>query len=537
MIDSIQDSSGWPIAAATSYREAGYWTGETLAQLVKARAQSHPQQIALIDSSRRLSYSQFHVQTERLAAGFLALGLKQRDIVVLQIPNYIELFETLVALASLGVVPVLALPAHRKFELQAFAEITQAKAIVSTGKHLGFDYAALAQEVTTAVPSLKQALLVMPPAISNAKPLSSRQVPRLTPVTHPEPMAADTLLLQLSGGSTGTPKLIPRTHDDYLYSVRASVKAADWTQATRYLAALPAQHNFPLSSPGVLGALHVGGCAVLSESPAPSSAFAWIEQEAITCTSLVPSLVKVWLAAAKLNRAKLTTLQVLQVGGAPFPNSLARRVLPEMGCQLQQVFGMAEGLVCYTRLNDPQALIESCQGKPMSPGDELRVLGDDGKPVNPGEEGELWVRGPYTIRAYYRDEQEHATRFTTNGFYRTGDRVRILPSSDLVIVGRSKDQINRGGDKIATAEIEAHLLAHPAVADVAVVGLEDTYLGQRSCAFVVPDEKTLSARELRQFVRERGIAAYKIPDAFEFLTQLPRTAIGKVDKRALKSTQ
>lgn len=216
---------------------------------------------------------------------------------------------------------------------------------------------------------------------------------------------------------------------------------------------------------------------------------------------------------------------MLQVGGAKCSEEVARRVRPVLGATLQQVFGMAEGLVNYTRLDDPEEVVLTTQGRPISPGDEVLVVDDGDRPVAAGETGHLLTRGPYTIRGYYKADEHNAKAFTPDGFYRTGD---------VVVEGRAKDQINRGGEKVAAEEVENHLLAHPAVHDAAVVSMPDDYLGERTCAFVVPRGTPPKARELIRFVRERGLAGYKVPDRVEFLERFPRTGVGKVSKRDLR---
>ncbi len=157
--------------------------------------------------------------------------------------------------------------------------------------------------------------------------------------------------MQLSGGSTGLSKLIPRTHDDYIYSVRESARICGLTPASVYLAALPIAHNYPMSSPGFLGALYAGATVALSPSPSPDVAFPVIERERVTITGVVPPVAMIWLEAAAGTPSDLSSLEVLQVGGAKLATEVARRVKPTLGCTLQQVFGMAEGLVNYTRLD------------------------------------------------------------------------------------------------------------------------------------------------------------------------------------------
>jgi 2,3-dihydroxybenzoate-AMP ligase len=195
---------------------------------------------------------------------------------------------------------------------------------------------------------------------------------------------------------------------------------------------------------------------------------------------------------------------------------------------------MAEGLVNYTRLDDPEHLIINTQGKPMSPYDEVRIVDDEDIEVELGQSGHLLTRGPYTIRGYYKAEEHNARSFTTDGFYRTGDIASLTSEGYLIVEGRAKDQINRGGDKVAAEEVENHLLAHPGVHDAALVSMPDEYLGERSCAFIVPSGENLAAAEIKSYLRSRGLASYKIPDRVEFVQSFPKTGVGKVSKKALR---
>jgi 2,3-dihydroxybenzoate-AMP ligase len=393
-------------------------------------------------------------------------------------------------------------------------------------RHAGFDHEALARDVAAAVPSVAHVVL--------AGDLDGLRAPARRVLWAPR--ASAVAFLQLSGGTTGTPKLIPRTHDDYLYSVRESAAICGLGEESVYLCALPAAHNFPMSSPGILGVLHAGGTIVLAPSPDPRTAFGLIARERVTVTALVPPLLLAWLEARAADPgAELSSLALLQVGGAKLAPEAARRVGPAFGCRLQQVFGMAEGLVNYTHLDDPEALVVGTQGRPISALDEVRVVDDDGVDVPDGTLGHLLTRGPYTIRGYYGDADPGS--FTADGFYRTGDVVRRLPSGHLVVEGRAKDQINRGGEKIAPDEVEDHLLAHPAVHDAAVIGIPDERLGERSCAVIVarPGCTPPTAPELRRFLRERGVAAFKVPDRVAALAAFPQTGVGKVSRRELRA--
>lgn len=526
------DCVAWPDEVAQQYRALGYWTGETLGEMFRASAKLWPTRPALVCGSRVWTYSELDTRIDQLAAGLLNLGIVAKDRVVVQLPNVAEFYVLCFALFRIGAWPVFAQPAHRRSEIEHFCRVTDAVAYVIADTDAGFDYRTLAQDIQSVCAHLRHVVVV-----GEAQNWVDFESLYRAPCERQHlmgPLASDWAFLQLSGGSTGLPKLIPRTHDDYLYSVRASASICALNPASVYLCALPVAHNFPLSSPGSLGVFYAGGCVVLSQTAAPEVVFPLIDQHQVNITALVPPLVNVWLDAAQHRSADLSSLQVLQVGGARLGDEVAQRITPVLGCRLQQVFGMAEGLVNYTRLDDPLDLVCSTQGWPISPHDEIRIVDDHDADLPMGETGHLLTRGPYTIRGYYKAEEHNARAFTVDGFYRTGDLARQLPSGHLRVEGRSKDQINRGGEKIAAEEVENHLLAHPAVRDVALVSMPDPYLGERSCAFVIARGERPRVLELSRFLRERGLAQYKIPDRVEFTEQFPKTPIGKVDKRALR---
>ncbi|MFL9926087.1 (2,3-dihydroxybenzoyl)adenylate synthase [Herbaspirillum lusitanum] len=535
----------WPPEFAERYRALGYWTGQTLGESLRQRAQQSPERLCLICGERRWTYADLDFKVDRLAAALMARGLKPRERVVVQLPNIAEFFVVCFALFRLGALPVFALATHRRSEIVHFCRMSQACAYIISDQDNGFDYRTLAREVCAESPGLRQVIVVgEAQEFTSLDALCGEQsgVTEVSaePLSLASPQAHEVAFLQLSGGSTGLPKLIPRTHDDYLYSVRASAGICGLSASSVYLCVLPVGHNFTLSSPGSLGIFWAGGCVVMAGRPTPEVAFPLIARELVTITALVPPLASIWLDAADGRRQDLSSLQLLQVGGARLSAEVACRITPVLGCRLQQVFGMAEGLVSYTRLDDPEDIVQATQGRPISPDDEIRIVDDADCEVAPGQVGHLLTRGPYTIRGYYQAAQHNQYAFTPDGFYRTGDLVRMQEGGYLIVEGRSKDQINRGGEKIAAAEIEEHLLAHPQVRDAALVAMPDPYLGERACAFVILRESTGShhqlpaASDLRRFLRERSIAGYKIPDRIEMVDCLPKTGVGKIDKRALR---
>ncbi|WP_020417513.1 (2,3-dihydroxybenzoyl)adenylate synthase [Amycolatopsis sp. ATCC 39116] len=518
----------WPEELAAKYRAEGYWTGQSLDVLLAEGAAAHGDRVALVAADgARWTYAELDAWASRLAAGLVSAGLRPGERVVVQLPNVPEFVALFFAFLRAGVLPVLALPAHRESEIVPLCELSEAVAyVVADTDDAGYDYRELARTVQKAVPSVRQVFVV-------GEPAEFQPLPTAAPVPLPSPDPSDVALFLLSGGTTGTPKLIPRTHQDYLYNARASAEVSGFSADTRYLVALPAAHNFALASPGLLGAMAAGGTVVLAPDPSADTAFELIERERVTVAAVVPPVALLWMDATEFMDEDLSSLQLLQVGGAKFNAEPASRVRSTLGCDLQQVFGMAEGLLNFTRLDDPDELKITTQGRPLCQADEVLVVDEEGDPVAPGESGELLTRGPYTLRGYYRAEQHNARSFTPDGFYRSGDVVRALPSGHLVVEGRIKDQINRGGEKIPAEELENHLLAHPAVHDAAVVGMPDEVMGERTCAFLVVRGEAPTLREVTAFLRERGVAAYKLPDRLEVLDSFPLTKVGKVSKAAL----
>ena len=521
----------WPDEFASLYREKGYWQGETFGDFLRARAARHPDRLAVVDAQNRWTYAEVLERAEAAARGLMGLGLRPGDRVIVQLPNIAGFVPAVFGVFLAGLIPVYALPAHRQTELVHFANRSGAKALMIADRHEGFDYRPLASAVQQEVPGIAHVVVIGDPGphlALDALPASDAELPQIDP--------SSVAFLQISGGSTGLSKLIPRTHDDYIYSFRASAEICGLGPDSVYMAALPVAHNFPMSSPGLMGALYAGSRVVMCPNPSAETAFGLIAAEGVTITGVVPPVALLWMQAAPRTKHDISSLQVLQVGGAKFSPEAAARVRGALGCTLQQVFGMAEGLVNYTRLDDPEEIIIGTQGRPISPDDEVLVLDDEGNPVPEGEPGHLLTRGPYTIRAYHNEPSANARSFTPDGFYRTGDIVRRLPGGYLVVQGRAGDHINRAGEKISAEEIEDHLLAHTGIFDAAVVSIPDEFLGERSCAFVIlqPDA-ALRAPEVKAFMRGRGVADFKVPDQVVFVPEFETTAVGKISRNQLRA--
>ncbi len=533
-------SSGFvpfPADRAARYRQAGYWSDEPLDSILSNGAAKWPDVAAIIDAQRRYTFAELDSLAELVAARLHALGLRAGDRVLLQLPNSTQFAVAFFGLLRAGVVPVMCLFGHRSAELSHFAAVSGAVGLIITDTAAGFDFREMAAALRRQHPALRHVIVDGDPG--PYLPFSTLTAPAADGEATAAPARADfdaaaPALLLVSGGTTGLPKLIARTHNDYLYTAVASAQAYGMTSADTYLVALPAGHNFPLACPGLLGAMTVGAPTVFTADASPENAFALIDEHQVTVTGLVNALAKVWAQACDWEPVLPTSLRVVQVGGSRMTAEEAEFILDNLTPGLSQIFGMAEGMLNFTRPGDPVEVQLHTQGRPMSDLDEMRVVDEHGADVPPGEEGELLVRGPYTINGYYRAEEANARSFSPDGYYRSGDRVRIFtdgPRAGYVeVTGRIKDVIHRGGETVSASDLEEHLFAHPGIYAAAAVAMPDEYLGEKICAAVVFSGRPLTLAELNGFLDSRGVSEHTKPDMLAALPSLPKTAVGKVDK-------
>ncbi|MET9565168.1 (2,3-dihydroxybenzoyl)adenylate synthase [Streptomyces tauricus] len=543
----------WPEPDAKRYAAEGYWSGVSLADVLREAAARTPEAPALTDPAAfdgagiRLTHAELAERADAAAVRLLDLGIGGGDRVLVQLANGWEFVVLTLACLRAGIVPVMALPAHRRYELQYLAVHAEAVAIAVPDRMRDFDHQELAHELSDTVREATGAdwhVLVAGDAVGpGSVDLRELCAPATDPVADSArldavgPAGGDVAVFLLSGGTTGLPKLIARTHDDYVYNIRRSAEVAAVDATTVYLVSLPAGHNFPLACPGILGTLAAGGTVVTLPSPQPERAFATIAAEGVTHTAVVPAVAARWMEYAEEHGPEqVASLRVLQVGGARLADELARKVRPALGTTLQQVFGMAEGLLNFTRLDDSDDVVCTTQGRPMSPADEVRVVDESDRDVAEGEPGLLLTRGPYTPRGYYRAAEQNARAFTADGWYRSGDICRRTAAGNLIVEGRDKDMINRGGEKISAEEVENLVYQLPEISQVAAVAMPDRELGERVCLYaVLRPGATLTLERIRSSMQRIGVARFKLPERLVLVDELASTKVGKIDKKALRA--
>ncbi|WP_159911417.1 AMP-binding protein [Pantoea sp. 18069] len=528
----------FPPEYAARYRAKGYWRDQSLAQEFDAVFKRYADRVALIDGDVTFTYAELDHVSTNLALNLLELGLQPLDRVVPTLPNVHEFVVLYFALQKIGCIPIAALVTHRYAEISQFVQLSGATTCVYPDTAGDFAFAPVIARVQAENPSLKFRLV-----LGEAGPgeVSLRELIR-KPATLPASRLAeiridptDPCIFQLSGGTTGIPKLIPRTNNDYAYNSRVAAEVTEIDAESVLLLVLPIAHNLPLACPGIQGFLFRGAKVVLHANTRPAEMFALIQKHRVTHLKVVPALLIRLINDDAAETFDLSSLKLIQSGGQrmqPEVRARTRALIP--GVFVQENFGMSEGTLMFVRASDPEEVkLETC-GRPVCDDDEVLLLDDDGRVVPDGEVGEFTVRGPYTLRGYFGVPEYNARQFTPDGFYRSGDLMRKHASGNYIVEGRKKDLINRGGEKISAEEVENLILMHPAVQNVACVPMPDPTLGEKMCAFVILKAgQALHLKELVDFLLTKEIAKFKLPERLEVLPDFPASTFGKVSKKAL----
>lgn len=517
-----------PPEDAKRWRAKGYWQDKSLAQEFDVVFKKYASRIALIDGDRQYSYAEVDRLSDNLALNLLELGLKPLDRVVPTLPNVAEFVLLYFALQKIGCIPIAALVSHRYAEISQFVQLSGATMCVYPERQGDFEYAPMIERVRAENPALTICL-----SLSQLKKLIDK--PGKGDLKNISIDPTDPCIFQLSGGTTGIPKLIPRTHNDYAYNSKTAAPVCGVSGESVLLLALPIAHNLPLACPGIQGYFFQGGKVVLSPTTRPEEMFRLVEKFRVTHIKVVPALLIRLINDPSIGRFDLSSVKLIQSGGQrmqPEVRLKTHQLIPS--CFVQENFGMSEGMLFFVRLDDPQEVkLETC-GRPICADDEVRLVGEDGQEVAPGEVGELICRGPYTLRGYFGVPEYNAKQFTAEGFYCSGDLMRRHPSGNYVVEGRKKDLINRGGEKISAEEIENLILAHPAVQNVACVPVPDPNLGEKMCACVILKKSCqLEFGELVEFLKQKEIAKFKLPESMAVFDDFPVSTFGKVSKKSL----
>ena len=522
------------------YTSRGWWLGITLGAVLDKTADLYPTKEAVVDDRVRLSYSELRDRVDKLAIGFIKLGITRGDAVLLQLPNWAEFIYSYFALQKVGAVPVLLISGYRQREVSHLCKLTDAKAWIVPNIYRKIDYSSFVEEVRQNNPQLTHTISVRAKGENDCFSASLERLmeKELTNDDKREliagsPLASDVAHIVPSGGTTGLPKGIPRTHNDYLCNVEYLHKVGEMFPEDVCLLVVPVGHNLALLN--VVGSIFVGYKLILLDSTRPFDICKAISREKVTYMPTVPSLVRRVLGSDEIKEHDLSSLKRISAGGEPSPPDLVMDLYNRLGCKYINEFGMSEGLLLRTRLDDDIKTICDTVGRPCCQYDQVKVLGAQGNELSVNTDGELVTAGPGIFAGYLRNPEENKKSFTADGFFRTGDLARIEGSGNIKITGRIKDIIIRGGENISPVQVEDLLRMHPGISDAAVIGIPDKELGEAVCAYIQPVPNAQpDLEEIIAFMEEEGASKLLIPERFESIDVLPMTQAGKTDKKVLR---
>ncbi|TSE01516.1 AMP-binding protein [Skermania sp. ID1734] len=519
----------YPTERAAQYRASGAWSNQTTGQRLHGVAARFPDRPAVITADESITYAELDRRTDQLAAALVRLGLQPRDPVIFQLTNRLDTVLAWYATIKAGLVPVATLAAHRDNEIGPISRKVGAVAHFVDPQVPGLlDFARAHAE---GHPTIRHLFIA---GESLGEDIDAGAARELVECIQSGIDPCDVVAFQLSGGTTGTPKVIPRIHAEYWNNAVMYSRTLGWDEHVRVAHLIPIIHNAGITC-GLHAAHSVGACLILATTDA-GKAFELMARARATDVLIGHGHYQALLSPA-FEPAR-QHLQRVVLSGAKVTPALFQHV--ERTAWAGQLFGMSEGMFMVTPLESPATARLTTVGVPVCAEDEIRILEPGTEDTVPdGAVGELCCRGPYTIPGYFDAPEHNRTAFATDGFYRTGDLAAITTVDGVRYVsieGRIKDLINRGGEKINAEELEVLLLQHPTVANAAVVAMPDPRLGEKTCAYLVStDGSQLPLSAIQAHLADLGVAKFKWPERLEWVAALPRSNVGKIDKKSLRA--
>jgi non-ribosomal peptide synthetase component E (peptide arylation enzyme) len=526
--------------AAELYNKRRWWLGMTLGDMFDKACDLYPSKEALVGEGKRYTYTELRSLVDKLAYRFLEEGFQPGDRVLIQLPNWTEFVISYYAMQKAGLVMVLLTVNHSAKEVAHLANLTQPKGWILPDRYRKTNYDPLIQQVKKETPALKTVLVVGQDTPEGCDRLQdfietsadASAIKAALERARPDP--GDVCQILPSGGTTGLPKGAVRTHNDYMCNIEYKSRAWDLNATDTCLIATTVGHNLALLVT-VTGSVFHGAKMVMLDSTYPADFCQIVQEEKITCTGLVPTLISRIVNFENLGDYDMSTFKKIYVGAANSPPELVRATEEKIGAFYYNAFGMVEGPCSQTRPGDTVKIRCETIGRPVCPYDDFRTLDQDGKPTSPGVEGELAAKGPGIFTGYLKNPQANQESFTPDGYFRTGDLAVIDERGIVRITGRIKDIIIRGGENIAARDVEDLISSHPNVEYVAAVGMPDPDLGEQVCAYIKPVEGTsIGDEDILAFMKEMEASKILYPGRIELVDEIPLTAAGKADKKVLK---
>ena len=521
------------------YEEQGLWLNRSIVDdFEQAVKQTPDKPLVVAAGGVRWSYRDVAEKVDALAAHLTALGIGHGDIVSVQLPNWAEFLLIYLAATRIGAITNPLLPIYRSKELSYILEFAATKIVFVASAFRNFTYIDLYRGLRKKLPGLKDVIVVGPGCPADMKPFADllRAAP---PPSAGQPRPAfdgnDVNVLIFTSGTESAPKGVVHSHNTLMYGNVTVAKSLGLTSEEVIWAVSPITHATGLEW-CVRQAIVLGATLVIQEAWDVEKALDLIEQERCTFTTAATPFAAMLLESPSLATRNLASFRTFLCGGATIPSALGAAMFEKVGCRLIPCWGMSECFVAtICDISDPREKQWGTDGKPIA-GSETAIFDESrGNQLQPGEVGEIGTRGPHVCLGYFQDEKRTAESFSQDGWLFSNDLGVKDSDGYLKVVGRKKDIINRGGLKISAAEVEGMLLSHPGVRAVALVGVPDPLIGERSCAFVVPATGGApTLHDLISLLNGLGVAAYKLPEYLVVIAELPMTPTGKVQKFKLR---
>lgn len=521
------------------YKRLGWWGDQTFGDILDRAADRYPDKEAFVDGTSRLTFAQARHRVNRLAISLMNLGIEPTERVLVQLPNWNEFIYVYFALQKIGAVDVLLIDRYRPYEINHLIRLSGATTWVLPWKYRKTDYLPIIKEVLNESPQMKNVILVrggdqrnylsMEGLIEEAE-LSEKNMTSLAQ-RRPDPMQM--AHMGPTGGTTGLPKVVPRTHNDLICSSEHAARA--WEMDARDICLLvgPIGHDLTFTK-GFLGSVLTFGKTVFLDSTDLDDICRTIEKEKVTALVWVPTLARRLVGFEGLVNYDLSTLKKMHCGGGASLPDLIKDVKGRLGCAFFNGYGGTEGQTTLTRSDDPLENLYTTVGKPTCPYDSYKVVDRDGKELPANTPGELLIKGPGVFTGYYRNPEENDKMFDKDGYFKTGDVAKMDGNGNVTLVGRIKEMINRGGESISAVEVEKLISDHPDVVLVAVVPMPDPEMGERICAYIQPRPGArLHFNDILSFLKDRKASVLHFPERIELIDAMPFTKAEKIDKGAL----
>jgi cyclohexanecarboxylate-CoA ligase len=527
----------------SQFYDAGYWQSSSFAELIRDQAQARADKAFVFDSSTSLTFADFHERSLRLAVGLKRAGIARSERVAVQLPNWTEFPLIAAALSRIGAILVPIMPIYRDDEVGFVLNHSGAVAAITCVEFKRFGHLAMFEELLSDAPNVRALYAARAPEGFSSDTVSALddlyaagELTDLEAEAGPDTSPDDGFLIVYTSGTTSRPKGCFHTFNTVRASATAISNSLEYGEDDVQFGPSPISHSTGLVT-SVVGPLIAGASSYLMEAWEPEEGLRRIAQYKCTAAVTATPFLQMLMGAYDQEKHDVSSLRLWVCAGSPIPGSIVTSARELLGFRTLSLYGRSENfLTTMCTLDDAPERSATSDGSALM-GAAVQVVGTDGEQVPAGEEGDIAYRGPSHMIEYFQDDEQTEALFTSDGFSRSGDLGRMDEAGFVRVTGRLKDIIIRGGMNISAREVEDHLLTHPAIANVAVVGYPDERLGEKVCAYVTLKDAsaTVTLEDISVHLREHKVAVQKFPERLEIIGELPMTATGKVQKHVLRA--